>query len=241
MRRQKDIERHYLDEARLAATSVFPGGTFEPSERPDFVLSLNPRALGIEMTELCQGSARAAGARLRYVLPEARRLYDRRPDAKPVFVNFALAPNLEVGTTVKQLSAGLADFVYEHRNHYGSFSWDEEALPDGFCHIAEFSPNEDGRWFHSAGSRTELVGPELILASITEKNERLAEYRKATPDVWLLIVNDLFLGAGEVCVRLDEIARSTFDFGFDKVLLFERQPGGSGKVIELRRAAARAA
>ena len=71
MRRQKDIERHYFDEARRAATSVFPAGTFEPSERPDFVLSLKPRALGVEMTELCQASARTAGARLRYVLPEA--------------------------------------------------------------------------------------------------------------------------------------------------------------------------
>ena len=220
---------------------VLPAGTFEASERPDFVLPLNPRALGVEMTELCQANARAAGARLRYVLPEAKKLYDKRPNAKPVFVNFALAPNLEVGATVKKLSAGLANFVYEHRTHYGNFSWDDESLPDGFCHIAVFSPNADGKWFHSAGSRTELVGAELIQASITEKNERLEEYRRATPDVWLLIINDLFLGAGEVCVHLDKVARCTFEFGFDKVLLFERQPGGSGKVIELRRAATRAA
>jgi hypothetical protein len=51
----------------------------------------------------------------------------------------------------------------------------------------------------------------------------------------LLIVNDLFLGPGEVCLRSEDLAQWAFDFAFDKVLLFERQPGGSGKVIKLRR------
>lgn len=51
----------------------------------------------------------------------------------------------------------------------------------------------------------------------------------------MLIVNDLFLGPGEVCLRSEDLAQWAFDFAFDKVLLFERQPGGSGKVIKLRR------
>lgn len=52
--------------------------------------------------------------------------------------------------------------------------------------------------------------------------------------MWVLIVNDLFLGPGEVTVGAQDLTQWTFDFAFDKVLLFERQPGGSGKVTELR-------
>lgn len=40
----------------------------------------------------------------------------------------------------------------------------------------------------------------------------------------------------EVCVHLEALTQWTFDFDFDKVLFFERQPGGTGKVIELLRA-----
>lgn len=45
-----------------------------------------------------------------------------------------------------------------------------------------------------------------------------------------------FLGPGEVRVRLEDVMQWTFEFDFDKVLFFERQPGGTGTVIELLRA-----
>ena len=40
-----------------------------------------------------------------------------------------------------------------------------------------------------------------------EKNARVGSYRQSASEVWLLIVNDLFLGPGEVCVHLDELAK----------------------------------
>jgi hypothetical protein len=55
-------------------------------------------------------------------------------------------------------------------------------------------------------------------------------------EVWLLIVNDRFLGAGEVYARPDRLAQWKFAFDFEKVLLFLREPGGSGEVIELHKA-----
>jgi hypothetical protein len=54
--------------------------------------------------------------------------------------------------------------------------------------------------------------------------------------VWLLIVNDQFLGPGELYVRPDHLEQWKFQFDFDKVLLFSREPGGTGEVIEIRRA-----
>jgi hypothetical protein len=52
-----------------------------------------------------------------------------------------------------------------------------------------------------------------------------------------LIVNDTFLGPGEVYARRDQLAQWKFRFDFDKiVLLFLRAPGGTGEVIEIKRA-----
>lgn len=72
--------------------------------------------------------------------------------------------------------------------------------------------------------------------SIAEKNARVAEYRLSAPQVWLLIVNDQFLGPGVVYVRLEYLAAWKLTFDFDKVLLFSREPGGTGEVIEIQRA-----
>jgi hypothetical protein len=58
----------------------------------------------------------------------------------------------------------------------------------------------------------------------------------SAPEVWLLIVNDQFLGPGELYVRPDHLEQWKFQFDFDKVLLFSREPGGTGEVIEIRRA-----
>jgi hypothetical protein len=49
-------------------------------------------------------------------------------------------------------------------------------------------------------------------------------------------VNDQFLGPGEVYARPDNLAHWKFPFDFDKVLLFSREPGGTGEVIEIQRA-----
>ena len=60
-------------------------------------------------------------------------------------------------------------------------------------------------------------------------------YKLAAPEAWLLIINDHFLGPGEVRTNLDELAGWTFNSDFDKVLLFLRDAAGRGDVIELGR------
>jgi len=82
----------------------------------------------------------------------------------------------------------------------------------------------------------ELASKLLVDERIREKNANIAAYRSKAREVWLLLVNDLFLGSGEVVLRNEDVAQWTFDSKFDRLLLFERQPGGSGRVIELRRA-----
>jgi len=232
MNRQKDIERLYLDEARRAS-SVFPAGKAVEHERPDFLVPVTSGTLGIEVTELCREDPRAEGGRLSNVAPRAEGLYLKRPGVKPVNVSpvFSLdAAQMKVGVLAKTL----ADFVYQHRDDDKSFEWNE--VPKGYYHIGVF-PSTDGRgcWRYFRAGDTVPVSRELIGGRIAEKNARVSDYRAHASEVWLLIVNDLFIGPGEVSVRPEVLAQWTFPRSFDKVLLFERQPGGSGQVIELQR------
>jgi hypothetical protein len=229
---KKRVELAYLEEARRAS-SIFPPGELVPHERPDFLLPTATGKIGIEVTELCREAERREGARLHNVPRKAQAYYRRLRDPKPVSVSPAFHRAEEV--PFQQLVESLALFVHSHRNNHGNFN---RGLPRGYCHIGVFEPIEqlDGdKWRCFAGFDVVLAPKELIEHRIAEKNDLVAAYRESAPEAWLLIVNDQFLGAGEVCARPDQVAEWTFDFAFDKVLLFVRQPGGSGQVIELRR------
>jgi hypothetical protein len=234
MNDKKRIERIYLNEAR-AACALFPADEPDPHDPLDFLFG----KLGVEITELCHEDARKEGARLGYVVPKAKKLYEKHPDAKPVSVSPGLSHDADT-IHVDELAKGLADFVYNHRDADENFDWYRcEDMPKGFSGIGVFPPFEfepQGRWLHFRSFSTTRAPKESIDTRIAEKNAKLTDYRKIASEVWLLIVNDLFLGPGEVTVRLEDLTRWTFDFDFDKVLFFERQPGGTGTVIELLRA-----
>jgi hypothetical protein len=231
---KKRIERLYLDRARVAC-SLFPEGEPEPHEPLDFLFG----KLGIEITELCEQEQRAEGARLSHVVPKARKMYEAMAGAHPVFVHPGLSPEGET-MHVDELVKGLAEFVFNHRDAHENFDWDRcDDMPKGFCVIGVHPPAEyapDGHWMNSRAINVRPITQEMLATRIAEKNAKLSQYRKAASEVWLLLVNDLFLGPGEVTVRLDRLKQWTFDFDFEKVLFFECQPGGSGTVIELLRA-----
>jgi hypothetical protein len=240
MGRQKDLERYYLDEARLAS-ALFPAVEPVAHERPDFLFHGSSRTLGIEVTELCREDEREEGARLGYVAPKAKLLYTKMAPGRPIRVSPVLSPRVG-DMKVEVLASGLARFVYDHRDRKGAYDWNDRGneLPEGFAYIGIFEPlphEPDGKWHYFRAGRTTLATREQFEKRISEKNARVSDYRKSASEVWLLIVNDLFLGPGEVAVRADDITTWSFDSDFDRVLLFERQPGGAGKVIDIRRVA----
>jgi hypothetical protein len=239
---QKRVEQIYFNEARHAS-DIFPKDVMvQWKPFPDF--RSETRGFGIEMTELCRPNERAEGARLSYISPKAKAIYRRLPGAKPVSVSPVLSHEADQ-MHVNELATSLATFVHSHQDANANLSWHEHRdMPKGFSQIGVFPRDlePEGKWRHFRAFNVGSVTKELIDSRIAEKNKRIADYRAelarhhaGPPEAWLLIVNDLFLGPGEVSVRLEGLARWTFDFAFDKVLLFERQPGGSGKVIELRR------
>jgi hypothetical protein len=139
-------------------------------------------------------------------------------------------------TKFHELTNSLAEFVYRNRTSMGSSF--KRNLPTVYCYIGIFDPlrviDPTGRWWVAAGFDGAVAAKDLIASRIQEKNERLPDYRASAPENWLLIVNDQFLGHGEVYARPDDLARWTFPFDFEKVLLLILPPGGGGQVMELR-------
>jgi hypothetical protein len=236
MHRQKQLELWYLEEARRAS-AFFPAGDFTPHENPDFLLSTAAGTLGIEVTELCCEAPRHEGARLGYVAPKAKTLYGRRAGAEPVSVSPVFSRDADA-MTVDELAASLADFVYKHRDENGTFLWNRcENFPRGYSQIGVFEPfdfEREGHWRYFRAFQTTLAPKELLESRIAAKNKRLPDYRKVASEVWLLVVNDQFLGPGEVHVPGGQLVRWRFTFDFDRVLIFTRRASGAGQVVELR-------
>jgi hypothetical protein len=228
---KKRIETLYLEEARRVST-IFPSGELIPHERPDFLIEAKGRTIGIEVTELCREEERADGGKLSKVAGRAKALYDSKAGALPVDVSAAFTARANE-MKFHELASSLADFVYSKRANVGaSFRRD---LPNGYCHIGLFKPLNH-RWRIAAAFDVAVMPKQLLADRIAEKNERLSQYRDSAAEVWLVIVNDQFLGHGEVYARPDDLANWKFAFDFDKVLLFSREPNGRGQVIEVQRA-----
>jgi hypothetical protein len=231
---KKRIETAYVEEARRVSR-VFPSGELVPQESPDFLLYGDTGTIGIEVTELCREGPRAQGGKLLKVAGKAKLRYNGLPGASPVEVSASFAPNTG-SLPLDLLVNGLVDFVHTHRKTRGSFNWNKCELPKGYCYIfVNGSHRPSGEWRTFPVWDKTLAPRELVGKRIAEKSARLAEYLKVAKEVWLLIINDRFLGAGGVYVRSDHAAQWRFRFGFDKVLLLLRDPLEAGEVIELQR------
>jgi len=233
--RKKRVEKHYTEEARRASP-IFPKGELVAHERPDFLLRLDNGTIGIEVTELCREEPRAEASRLAKIPERAKARYSRLARFEPIDVSVAFSRRA-ADVTFEQLTNSLMEFVYTRRESKGICL--ARDLPEGYCHIGIHSPLEQidptGRWHGVRAFDTAIAPKQLVESRIAEKDARLADYRLAAPEVWLLIVNDQFLGPGEVCARPDHLTEWKFSFGFEKVLLFAREPDGGGEVFELQR------
>jgi hypothetical protein len=231
--RKKLIERLYVEEARRTS-SVFPSGALLPYENPDFLLHNGSEIYGIEVTELCRERPRTEAATLSKVPKRAKALYDAMTGTEPLDVSLAFSRSA-VDVDPNQLTRSLVDFVYARRESRGICA--ARDLPNGYCHIGIHEPHlqidSAGRWHGCRAFDVEIASKQLIEGCIAKKSRRLGTYREAATFIWLLVVNDQFLGPGEVFVRPNDLADWEFNFEFEKVLLFAREPGGGGKVFEL--------
>jgi hypothetical protein len=204
MTHKKRVEMQYLEEARRAS-ATFPAGRIEPHERPDFLLFADRGEIGIEVTELCREEPRAEAGRLSKVPGKAKAIYNRLLQADPVDVSIAFWGAEHVASN--DLTRSLAELVYANRTNRGT-SLQRELLPKGYCHISIHEPLvPGGRWYAARAGDTIVATKELLETRIAEKNGLAPEYRRVAPELWLLIVNDQFLGPGEVYARPDDLTQ----------------------------------
>jgi hypothetical protein len=231
--RKKRIEKLYVEEAR-SASLIFPRGDLIPYENPDFLLSTGSETYGIEVTELCRERPRTEAATLSRIPKKAKALYNGITGTESIDISLAFSRHA-TNLSSNQLTHSLVEFVYARRESRGICA--SKDLPDGYCHIGIHEPHPQidrtGRWHGVRAFDVEMASKQLIESRIANKSARLAKYREAATIVWLVIVNDQFLGPGEVYARPDDLAKWKFNFKFEKVILFAREPGGGGKVFEL--------
>jgi hypothetical protein len=228
---KKIRERDFLERARRA-TSIFPSGNLDAHEEPDFLLLADLGTVGIEVTELCPEELRAEDARLSRVSEDARARYNQLANAGPLDVIACFAPVTE-NIALRQLTKGLADFVYANRHNKEAFDWHEHDLPEGYSCIAIHSTREPN-WQCLTCNNTALATKQLIDSCIEKKSRRLPDYRAAASEIWLLIVIDEFLRCGGVHADADYLEKWHFTFDFEKVIVFSRAPGHHDEVIELQ-------
>jgi hypothetical protein len=228
---QKEREKFYLEEA-CRASAIFPHGDIVSSEKPDFLLHTENKTIGIEITELCREEPRADAAMLTGAVGDAKIIYHQPISARPVEV---VASFSMIAERVKRkiLAKTLAEFVKAH------VAGEQPDVPEGYSRIGVHAPLEQidptGRWMGLKATNTIVAPEQLLKDSIQKKNKSVVTYRLKTSEVWLLIINDQFLGAGEVYVRPEDLTKWKFQFDFEKVLLFSREAGGGGAVFELQR------
>ena len=231
---QKNEEANYVNEA-IQVSKIFPSGILESHEKPDFLLLTDNGFIGIELTELCRENPRGEGGKLLKLPETAQKSYSELVGMTPVDVSVGFSLDA-VNLKFNQLKKSLVKFVCSNQSNIGQTF--NKNLPTGFCSIGVFPPLENhmGVWRGARGFSTVIAPKELIESCISKKNELFHSYHKDISRVWLIIINDQFLGPGEVFARPEDLAKWKFDFNFEKVLLFLREPGGSGQVIELLRA-----
>jgi hypothetical protein len=246
--RRKENECQILDRAR-ALCPLFPTGNITFSERPDFRIETDTGSVGIEVTQLFR-LRKEIEAYHRGIVSLAEKKFYELPGALPIFVNAAFLTDEQckrenpqgwlrlidrkTGPKKYKMADSLKDFVGRHvqEGRFGTFTDREtggqphaDTLPTSF-EVIHVNNAEIPAWCCGESANMLLDGMQLcgeLSARITEKNEKLRDYRMNTVGmpIWLLIYNGLSLS--ESFWVPPSISDWTFASDFDKVLLFSEE------------------
>jgi hypothetical protein len=232
---QKAREGWLIEQARRAS-AVFPPGKLKPWERPDWLIS--SASLGIEVTELPAPTVASFSG------PQLRDFYWRVVRAAERRYRELLGPPADVQVSFKNewhsrrdpvsVAEAVACFVRSNYPLDGRVvildPSNTETWPDDLLSVRIIP--QVGDWTVSAGNEIPLLSYHHLAGRIAEKNGRVKEYRRRLPPGWRLwlLVATMFDVLSTVSVP-HEVIHWQFDFGFDKVWLYDWMQG----VIELQR------
>lgn len=197
--RKKDRERGFV--SAFLKLSNLPARILEEREAPDFILEVEGRSVGLEVTEVFRGSnggpeqPRQTESVINEIILRARRVYEDR-GGKPLHVSIGFHSRGEMRHVSRTEAADkLATFLLELDPPVDQVvEWrrraiDPDALPEQIAFISVIAvpvPTMAHWWAPQAGWVAPLVA-ELLQPSINEKSRKIAQYRCAVPEVWPLL------------------------------------------------------
>ena len=211
----------------------------EFSDRPDLLVKMDSRVIGIEHTRLYREDKGIPSGR--QLLPQERlhwQIVDlacqnfrrKRPTPLQLYVEFN-EPFNSMKTEIQKLATALAGAVewslHEHRPRDGEvvevWQWQAERRgvqwPDGIRHFSYCTVRPEFEvWGPNYGYAVPGVSIDLIEERLRDKESRLDEYRRRCDEVWLLIVTDTGTPASHFEVP-DSVVSATYSTGFDRVYL----------------------
>lgn len=211
----------------------------EFSDRPDVVVKMDSRVIGIEHTRLYRedkdipsGRQLLPQQRLHSQIVDEARQQFRRKHQTPLllYVEFN-EPFNSTKNEIEKLASALASAVewslHEHRPPDGEVVWvwqwqaERRGIPwsgaiRDFCYCIVTPEFES--WSPRYGYAVPGVSIDLIEERLRDKESRLDEYRRNCDEVWLLIVTDTGTPASHFEVP-DPVVSTTYATGFDRVYL----------------------
>jgi hypothetical protein len=224
----KESEFFYLEKFK-ENYSDFPEGMVCLDEKPDFVIRIGSKFLGVEITHYYRETSSETKSPLQQKLATRRKIVDLAKsiyDAKNlpplyVHVHFGLhfyCSEREVQTSaeklvrvVEQQLSKTADEVFCRR--------DEIPLADIDLITVKKKLRGINLWTAPFGSFVPFVSPQRIQEMLDEKNSRCEKYRKKCDIIWLVIMMDRFQPSSFSMIP-ETISEHLYNHSFDSAFLF---------------------
>ena len=197
--RRKLRERRFLDVFLRIAN--IPAKVLEEREAPDFVLDVEGRPVGLEVTEVFVQNdgdpmqPRVGEAIVDEIVARARRTYEQAA-GKPLHVSFGFVTNSDMRRINRRGAAeAIANFLLDLDPPMGELvKWKRVAVrPDPlpeqltFMHILAVSAPSMAHWWAPRAGWVAPLITGLLQPSVDEKAKKLAQYRQVVQENWLLL------------------------------------------------------
>jgi hypothetical protein len=199
---KKTRERFLLD--RFLSVKGLNPSEITSSEAPDFVLKIDSKLIGIEITEAFL-EASVGGLTLRAhesltdrILSKAKKLYDGRANT-PAHISIAFfSPQISLKLNRDELSLAIAELVQDLMiGANGHVHWrnvndhpDSRLNAVAFITVLPVDEAEHGRWNVARAGWVAPLTNKHLAPIVERKNARYATYKRHLDQVWLLIAID---------------------------------------------------
>lgn len=218
----KSAERRTLD-AFLAARGL-ARSKVQPLERPDFLVQIEAKQVGVEVTRLIEANPRQPTSPLQWeaeaqrACDATRRAFESGSDGS-VVVYMQFRPECRVSELREpSLPAELAATVSDHlRQQSEPALFQAHLVRDPhrvlrLLYAARLSQEGESVWRLGGASEARPATCEDVVATVSAKEPLVAVYRQATPRVWLLIDCDLpGQGVSLLVAKVGRRVVTTFD------------------------------